>query len=189
MSPENTLKKLVDIQTAIDTANIETLKKEHQLKVSYFNDLKPTLQERDALLAEIDGFWDTVLISSECIDVLAEMENPEPAAVDISWIGGIRVEYREDFKYYIRMDVKENPYFENSVLEKEFSLFEDVPGTSTPIQWKGKKNLENPVMRFFMSTEASDEDLNMSMLQIFSDVYFNAVYYYVRADESEEEEE
>lgn len=56
MSPEDATKKLVDIQTGIDSANIDVLKEEHELKLKHFNRLRSTFSERDALIEAIDGF-------------------------------------------------------------------------------------------------------------------------------------
>ncbi|EHY65504.1 template-activating factor I [Nematocida ausubeli] len=188
MTPEDALKALVNIQSKIDTANAETLKEEHNLKLSYFNSLKETMAERDTLIKEIDGFWEAVLCCSECAELLAEMdyrEGQEETSIDISWIDEIIVEYREDFKYYVGIKAKENAYFKNTLLEKEFSLFEGPECISTQIEWKNKKLIENPLVRFFSSADSSDDDTNMAIFQLLSDIYFNAVYYYVRLPEDE----
>ncbi|KAI5190837.1 template-activating factor I [Nematocida minor] len=191
MNPNDALKELVEIQSKIDLANIEALKQEYLLKLEHFNGLKETLNQRNILAKEIEGFWESVLVYSDFVEILQEFdyrEGQEEASVDISWIESISVEYRPDFKYYIGVKAKENEYFENAVLEKEFSLFESADCINTSIQWKNKKLMENPLLKFFSSSDATDDDSNMSMFQILSDIYFNAVYYYVRLDGEESEE-
>lgn len=186
MSPEGILQQLVRIQSEVDLANVEALKEEHQLKMKHFNSLKTVLEERDALIREIDNFWEIVILSSDLLEIIKECE--ENIKIDISWVKELKVEYKKGNKFYSNIKVKENKYFENSFLEKEFSLFGNEC-TNTEIRWKGqKKYLENPLIKFFIS-EGGEEEGNMSIFQILSDIYLNAVYYYVRLEEGSEEEE
>lgn len=190
MNPNDALKQLVDIQSKIDLENVEVLKEEFILKMNHFNKLKDTLDQRNTIAKEIEGFWETVLIGSDFLEILQETDSSEVNEnniIDISWIESIFVEYRPEYKYYIGIKTKENEYFENSLLEKEFSLFESTDCIHTSIQWKNKKLIENPLLKFFFSSDSTDNDINMSMFQILSDLYFNSVYYYVRLDGEEEE--
>ncbi|EIJ87353.1 template-activating factor I [Nematocida parisii] len=187
MVSEEVFTELVNIQTKVDAANTETLKEEHKLKLAHFNNLKQILSERDKITKDIEGFWETVLVESEFIEVLGEMDYKEDQSelpIDVSWVSEVIVEYREDYKYYVGIKAKENPFFENTFLEKEFSLFENPNCVSTQMQWKNKKLLDNPLIRFFTSTDTTDDDANISIFQLLCDIYFNAVYYYVRLDEN-----
>lgn len=193
MNPNDALKQLVDIQSKIDLENIEILKEEYHLKLKYFEKLKETLEKRNEIAKEIDGFWESVLISSDFLETLygpEPVEIPDASVVDFSWIDSLMIEFRPEYKYYIGIKAKENEYFENAVLEKEFSLFTTSDCIQTTIQWKNKKKLiENPLIKFFLSPDTTDSDSNMSIFHILTDAYFNSVYYYVRLDKEDEDEE
>lgn len=194
MQTEKLYKRLINIQNTIDQLNIEALKREFDAKLRDYEKLKESLEERNSLVEDIDGFWEEVIMNSEMAEDLLEDCSGSPSStpleeVDGSWIGSLRVEYRPNFKYYVSLIPKTNEYFSNEFLEKEFSLFENKDCIYTTITWKEKKTLDNRLINFFSSDDSSDDDYNVNMFQILCDLYVNAVYYYMRCDEEEEMED
>ncbi|XP_078064311.1 protein SET-like [Mustelus asterias] len=97
---------------------------------------RPHLERRNRLIEDIPGFWVTAFLNHPQLSALID-ENDEEA---FNYMMRLEVEEFEDIKsgYRIKFNFSENPYFENSLIIKEFHL-----GTggkpvsqSTPIKWK-----------------------------------------------------
>ena len=189
MNGEETSKKLIEIQEKLDPINEDQIKEEFVLKLRYFDRIRSLLAERDTVALEIDQFWETALLNCEFAEVLFSLtdEKDNSEYLHSAWIKSLFVEYRPDYQCYVRVEAHPNEYFENKVLEKEFSVLDisENKGTKhTDIQWTGKKVLDNQFLRFFSSANSVDDD-SINMFYIFYDVYVNAVYYYLRVDEHE----
>ncbi|OAG29050.1 template-activating factor I [Nematocida displodere] len=187
MNGEAQLKKLIDIQNIIDELNVKALKKDFLGKLEDYKSMEDVLNKRNHTTDEIEGFWEDVILNSEFADVFCDEK--EDATLDMSWVDTLKVEYREDFKFYVGIKTKENEYFDNELLEKEFSLFERQDCLKTAIEWRGKEVTDNPLLRFFSSKDCTDCDDNMNMFHILSDLYVNSVYYYMRCDEEVSDEQ
>jgi hypothetical protein len=183
-------KRLLEIQEKVDLMNEEVAKKDFLLKKEHLEKMKDLLKERDSIVKKVPEFWMKVFGDSESLEILHNdqiVEDEEEAAdaeevfLQCQWIRAIRIEYREGFRHYLRIEINENPFFENSLLEKEFSLFTfDPEFISTEIRWKGKQLLENPLLRFFSTKENDD---NLAIFDILCDIYVNGAYYYAKTDE------
>lgn len=191
MESEVVHKQLIDIQKDIDRKNLEASKKDFLAKLDLYSSMADTLGKRDELAKEIPDFWQCVFVDSEILDVLyndeiiseekeEEIEEAEGMFLGCEWVESISAGYREGFKHYVTLKAKENPFFENAVLEKEFSFFSTEGFKFTEIKWKGKKMLENPLLRFFSTGENDD---NVGIFDMLCDLYVNAVYYYVKNDD------
>ncbi|XP_072102786.1 protein SET-like, partial [Mobula birostris] len=97
---------------------------------------RPHFERRNRLIEDIPGFWVTAFLNHPQLSALID-ENDEEA---FNYMMRLEVEEFEDIKsgYRIKFHFSENPYFENSLIIKEFHL-----GTggkpvsqSTPIKWK-----------------------------------------------------
>ncbi|XP_067832260.1 protein SET-like [Heptranchias perlo] len=97
---------------------------------------RPHFERRNRLIENIPGFWVTAFLNHPQLSALID-ESDEEA---FNYMMRLEVEEFEDIKsgYRIKFNFSENPYFENSLIIKEFHL-----GTggkpvsqSTPIKWK-----------------------------------------------------
>lgn len=194
MEEELVHKKLVNIQREIDRRNVEASKQDFMAKTELYNGMKGMLDERDKMVSELAGFWQTVFVHSEVLDILyndviledsAEQKDKESedeyerTFLECEWIDSVRIEYRDSFKVFVEVRTRDNVFFDNPRLTKEFSYISSESLETTPIEWKGKKMLENPLLRFF----SGDNDNNIPIFDMLCDIYVNAVYYYVKSDE------
>lgn len=191
MNEENRLKQLIDIQNHLDEINIATLKEEFLFRQERFRKMQDILEKRDKYAEELENFWVSVVSNSEYFYIIfgkEEFKEGEDECIPFDWIDFLKVDFLPNFRYRVEINAKENEYFENKKLVKEFSLFEQGDCKWSPIEWKGgKKSLpECPLLRFFSSEDSSDDDDNLNIFQILSDIYINAVYYYMRKEEPEE---
>ncbi|KAI5179806.1 template-activating factor I [Nematocida sp. AWRm80] len=185
MNPKEVLKQQIDYQNSIDKVLLEAVKREFIGQKKDFNALKDIFEKRDKLAREIDSFWVNIIANSDFADELLLLDGPVNYK-DISWIKELKVEYRSNFKYYVSIKAGLNEYFENTLLEKEFSLLEVIDCINTPIKWKGKSFLDMPLLRFFSSEEPTQDDENLGIFYILSDLYFNASYHYMKLYEETE---
>ncbi|XP_067880334.1 protein SET-like [Heterodontus francisci] len=107
-----------------------------QVEKRYSELRRPHFERRNQLIENIPGFWVTAFLNHPQLSALID-ENDEEA---FNYMMRLEVEEFEDIKsgYRIKFSFNENPYFENSLIIKEFHL-----GTggkpvsqSTPIKWK-----------------------------------------------------
>ncbi|XP_060678406.1 protein SET-like [Hemiscyllium ocellatum] len=107
-----------------------------QVERKYGGLRRPHFERRNRLIEDIPGFWVTAFLNHPQLSALID-ENDEEV---FNYMMRLEVEEFEDIKsgYRIKFHFGENPYFENSLIIKEFHL-----GTggkpvsqSTPIKWK-----------------------------------------------------
>jgi len=186
MNRDEYSERLVGIQNTLDTINMEEHKQEFNLKLESYGRIKEILEERNRIAKEIEGFWETVFLNSEFADILlgSAGDREDSGECEAYWIDSLRLEFRPNYKCYVAVVAKENEYFENTLLEKEFSWFEPGECKFTQMVWKGKKVMDNTLIRFFSCEDSSEDDDNMSVFQILYDLYVNAVYYQMRSEET-----
>ncbi|KAI5171187.1 template-activating factor I [Nematocida sp. LUAm3] len=190
MNTEETLKELIELQNGLDDINLEALKKELLIKQKDFENIKEILEKRERYIREIPNFWQTVFSKTEYLYVLLgkeEVKEGEEECIPFEWIKSLKVDYRSGFRYWIEIEVEEgNEHIENRKLTKEFSVFEENNNNSvwTDILWReGRKPLPECALLRFISSEEDDDEDDLNLFQILSDIYVNAIYYYMRTDE------
>lgn len=168
---------LEEIQKELDVKYIEYAKKEFQLKLEHFNHIKPLCEKRDNFLKEHPdlflNFWEQAFQNYDFGQELlpADFENK----YDSKWIKCLKVEYLDNYFCSVKIEVNDNEYVENLVLEKKFSLEnQDVEGTK--VIWKS--NNKCPLISFFETEEEEFE-----VFDYLYELYINAYFYYALQDE------
>ncbi|CAB3992317.1 SET-like [Paramuricea clavata] len=124
------------VQNEIDTLNEKA--SEEILKVEQkFNLLrKPHFERRTDLISKIPHFWVTAFLNHQQISAVLDEEDEEA----LQYLKSVEVEEFEDIKsgYRIKFHFTDNPFFENDLISKEFSLNDsgDQIAKSTTIKWK-----------------------------------------------------
>ena len=102
---------------------------------------RPYYDKRNEIIEKIPKFWLTAFINHPQVSSIIE-EDEEDA---LQYLTKLEVEEYEDIKsgYRIKLFFSANPYFENTVLTKEFQLGStgDPASVSTAIQWKEGQDL------------------------------------------------
>ncbi|XP_052888286.1 protein SET isoform X1 [Anopheles moucheti] len=135
--------ELVDgCQNSIDALNEQA--SEEILKVEQkYNELrKPHYQRRNDYIKRVSNFWIVAIMNHPQISCILEQEEEDC----LQYLEKLEVEEFEDIKsgYRILFHFEENPFFDNTVLTKEFKLGsngESPSSTSTTIKWKPEHDL------------------------------------------------
>jgi len=106
---------------------------------------KPHYQKRNEIIASIPGFWATVFANHPQISSIVTEKDEEA----LSFLTELEVEEFEDIKsgYKVTLRFRENPFFSNDVLVKEFHITDETSESdataskSTEIKWKPGKSL------------------------------------------------
>lgn len=131
-----TLEDIDSCQNEIDALNEQA--SEEILKVEQkFNKLrKPHFDRRNSLIQKIPNFWVCTFINHPQMSARLSEEDEEC----LHYCKRIEVEEFDDIKsgYRIKFVFKENPYFTNTDIYKEFHLSTtgEPASQSTPIKWK-----------------------------------------------------
>jgi len=139
-----TQKALEDIdacQNDIDALNEKASEEILKVEQKYNKLRRPHLEKRGEVISKIPGFWVNVFINHpQLTSVLCEEDED-----CLQYLNKIDVEEYEDIKsgYKIKLHFRENPFFANDELVKEFHLAATGEPTSvvTPIKWKSSQNL------------------------------------------------
>uniref|UniRef100_A0A182P927 Protein SET n=1 Tax=Anopheles epiroticus TaxID=199890 RepID=A0A182P927_9DIPT len=186
-------------QNEIDALNEQA--SEEILKVEQkYNELrKPYYRKRNEFIKRIPSFWMTAIMNHPQISGILEEEEEDC----LQFLEKLEVEEFEDIKsgYRILFHFEENPFFENTVLTKEFKLGsngESPSSTSTPIKWKPdhdltkvlpkkvannrrKRGLENRT--FFDWFTDNNDPINDDIAELIKDdLWPNPLQYYLVPD-------
>jgi len=136
---EETQKALEEIdgcQNEIDAMNEKASEEILKVEQKYNLLRRPFFDKRNDIIKRIPKFWLTAFINHPQISAIIE-EDEEDA---LQFLNKLEVEEFEDIKsgYRIKFYFDTNPYFEDSVLSKEFQLGTtgDPTSNSTEIKWK-----------------------------------------------------
>ncbi|XP_028395026.1 protein SET-like [Dendronephthya gigantea] len=181
------------VQNEIDTLNEKA--SEEILKVEQkFNLLrKPHFERRTDLISKIPHFWVTAFLNHQQISALLDEEDEEA----LQYLKSVEVEEFEDIKsgYRIKFHFTDNPFFENDLISKEFSLNDsgDQVANSTTIKWKegmdltkrfqesaaGSKRAHQEAQSFFSwFTDESDGATDELGEMIKDEIWPNPLQYY-----------
>lgn len=113
----------------------------------FFRLRKPFFEKRSLIIQRVDKFWVTTFINHPRISSILQDQEEEA----LHYMTKLTVEDFDDVKtgYSISFHFKENPYFTNEILTKEFHLAAEnqsttdftQTSTSTTIKWKEGKDL------------------------------------------------
>ncbi|CAG2054435.1 unnamed protein product [Timema podura] len=141
---EATQKALEEIdacQNEIDALNEKASDEILQVEQKYNKQRKPYFEKRNAIIKKIPNFWVTAFVNHPQISMVLEEEEEDC----LHYLTKLEVEEFDDIKsgYRINFHFDKNPYFENSIITKEFHLGTsgDPASQSTPIQWKEGNDL------------------------------------------------
>ncbi|KAI0546349.1 nucleosome assembly protein [Xylaria curta] len=141
-----TYEELADLEREFEDAETEIIRQQYVLT-------KPIYEKREKLVAKIPNFWP--LVVEQAPPDIDQYIQPSDSAVLLSSLDSIAVSHfeienggkGEPRSIAIRMEFKENEYFEDKVLEKKFwyrrSKFGHAGLVSepVPIKWKPGKDL------------------------------------------------
>lgn len=204
-----------DVQNDIDRLNEQASEEILQVEQKYNKLRQPHYRKRSDLTSKIPSFWFSVFLNHPQLSSRLD-QNDENI---LQHLKRIDVEEHEDIKsgYRIKFTFESNPYFENDVIIKEFSITEasETQCKSTPIRWKsGSKNGSSSTtkkndgdnsgsrkrtldqdsgnehgafMTWFMDTSGELGSDEFSEV-IKDDIYINPLQYYLAATTNDDEE-
>jgi template-activating factor I len=130
-----------DVQNDIDRLNEQASEEILQVEQKYNKLRQPNYKKRSDLISKIPSFWISVFLNHPQLSSYLD-QNDENI---LQHLKRVDVEEHEDIKsgYRIKFTFDTNPYFENDLIVKEYSVTEssETQHKSTPIRWKsGAKN-------------------------------------------------
>ncbi|CAK8675068.1 protein SET-like [Clavelina lepadiformis] len=210
---QEAIEKIDEMQNEVDRLNEQASEEILKVEQKYVKLRWPLFQKRSALIEKIPNFWVTTFVNHPQISALLD-EDDEDA---LHYLNKVEVQEFDDIKtgYTINFYFRDNPYFENDLISKEFHLNEtgDPSSTSTPIKWKEGKDLtrretqqnnaknkrkhEEPESFFSWFNDPGDAGADELGEVIKDDIWPNPLQYYLvpegelddEEDEDEEDEE
>lgn len=136
------IEKIDEIQNNLDSLTEKASAEILQVEQKYNKLRQPYYAKRGEMIKSIPNFWATVFINHPQVSAILGEEDEDA----LQYLTSISVEEFEDIKsgYKIKFQFKQNPYFSNDEIEKEFHLHDDeIPAgpTSTAIKWLPGKSL------------------------------------------------
>ncbi|KAK6995190.1 protein SET [Biomphalaria glabrata] len=199
-------------QTDIDTLNEKASEEILSVEQKYNKLRRPHYSKRNEMIQKIPNFWWTAFTNHPQISAILTNEEVDC----IQSLTNVDVEEFEDIKsgYKVTFTFKQNPYFTNEKLVKEFHLASsgEPQSKSTEIQWKegkdltkgsasetnGRKRKIEPALSFFTwFTNNTDPNADEIAEVIKDDMWPNPLQYYLASEggassdhgESDEEDE
>jgi len=146
-----------------------------KLKLRYHKNVADVLEARDKYLREklskedLEAFYKGVLMNFDPLIELLPLKDGD--TYDFSFVKLLKAEYLDGFKLKVTLELNENSYVENKVLQKTFYLEDTMPET-TKITWKDEKG-KCPLLDFF-----ENEEDDFELFDIFYEFYMNMVLLY-----------
>lgn len=138
---QEAIEQIDEVQNEIDRLNEQASEEILKVEQKYNKLRQPYFQKRSDLIAKIPNFWVTAFINHPQVSALLNEEDEEA----LQYLSKVEVQEFEDIKsgYNIKFHFEANPYFENSVISKEFHLNDtgEPSSKATPIKWKKDKDL------------------------------------------------
>jgi len=160
-------KKLEDIQEELDKLEQEAAEEIIAIQKKYNQKKKPVYEKRSKVIATIPKFWAKAIANH---GLLSAVLIPEDSKVfehlenlDVADFEDVKLGFRIEFRF------KENPYFQNQVLFKEFKYsdegeFDSV--TPSKIDWK-------PLGQEKLATQSLDENDDEQTPESFFSFWFD----------------
>lgn len=141
LETQKALEEIDSCQNKIDFLNEKASEEILKVEQKYNKLRKPHLDKRSEFINRIPNFWITTFINHPQISGILEEDEEEC----LHALYKLEVEEFDDIKsgYKINFHFKQNDFFENDLLTKEFHLGTsgDPTSKSTPIRWKEGKEL------------------------------------------------
>lgn len=174
-------KNLSKVQSEIDVLTEKYIEDDFNLKLEFHKKLTPILAERDSMLRnltkeEYHAFLENAVQSFPAFLEFLPVKHDN--TVDVSFIKFFKAEYLEEFKMKITLELYENDYIENEVLEKTLFVTDENPVLAKVI-WKNEKG-NCPLFDFF----ESDED-DFEAFDILYELYVDQVFFSTLAEEEQ----
>jgi template-activating factor I len=197
------------LQNEIDSLNEKASEEILKVEQKYNKLRKPYFEKRNEIIKKIPNFWVTSFINHPKISSILEEEEEEC----LHYLIKLECEEHEDIKsgYKIVFHFKENPFFENTTLSKEFNLgsFKNSSGSptsvSTQIKWKeghdllkqlqfkplsNRRKRSSEYKTFFDWFTDNSDPINDEVAELIKDdLYPNPLQYYLVPDIEVEPEE
>lgn len=167
--------QLIECQDKINQNTSDYVLEDFKLKLKYHKSVVQTLEERDNYLnekisrEELEKFYSGVMANFEPLQELLPVK--EDGSYDLSFLKILKAEYLDDFKMKVTLELYENSYIENKILEKTMYL-DEIPPETTKIIWKDEKG--KCLLFDFFENEEDDFEL----FDIFYEFYMNNIILY-----------
>jgi template-activating factor I len=205
---QEAIEKIDEVQNEIDRLNEQASEEILKVEQKYNKLRQPFFQKRSDLIDKIPNFWVTAFVNHPQVSALLSDEDEEV----FQHLSKVEVQEFEDIKsgYKITFHFKENDYFKNTVISKEFHLNEtgEPSSKSTAINWKPgkdltkkagaakaagdrKRNHEDQQQESFFSWFNDHNDAGADELGevIKDDIWPNPLQYYLASEMDEEHSE
>ncbi|XP_070500148.1 protein SET [Chironomus tepperi] len=172
---ETLLEEIDTCQNEIDALNEQASEEILKIEQKYNKLRKPFYEKRALIIEKVDKFWLTTFINHPRISSILQDQEEDC----LHYMTKLHVEDFDDVKtgYRISFHFKENPYFENDVLTKEFHLAAEnqsdnfsQTSTATQIKWKEGKDLLKELQSKPQSNKKRDVD-HKSFFEWFLDTH------------------
>ncbi|GAU51785.1 hypothetical protein TSUD_415710 [Trifolium subterraneum] len=198
------IEKLQEIQDELEKINEEASDKALEIEQKYNEIRKPVYDKRNNIIKSISNLWSTAFLIHPA---LGDLLNEEDQKI-FKHLSSLEVE-DQDVKsgFSIAFNFNPNPYFENTKIVKTFTFPEEgtTKVVSTPIKWKGGKEISNGVSQekkgkkrppsdisffsWFSDIELKD-DIHDEIAQIIKDdLWPNPLNYFYNEDPNEADED
>jgi len=139
---QKTLEEIDKCQNEIDALNEKASEEILGIERNYNRLKKPHFEKRNDIIKKIPNFWVTTFVNHPQLSPLIDDEEVDC----LQYVTKIEVEDFEHIKFGFKINFyfeEGNPYIENEVLTKEFSMGTngEHKSTSTQIRWKKDQNL------------------------------------------------
>ncbi|ORD94822.1 Y121 [Enterospora canceri] len=176
MADAETKRKIQQIQKEVEGNFNEYLKREYALKMEFQKQNEGILAERDSLFQKMEEDEMREMMTA-ALDNFPEIHSKLPVVVvgedecyDCEFIKFIKAEYLENYRIKVTVDLFENPYVEQTRLERTFGFMAREEGA---MQLTYKDGVEScPLFAYF---ESDDETLEM--FDLFYEFYANLPFY------------
>ncbi|XP_057661650.1 protein SET [Diorhabda carinulata] len=193
---QKALEEIDVCQNEIDSINEKSSEEILKIEQKYNRLRKPFYEKRNNLISNIPNFWITAIMNHPDLSALLD-ETEEDC---LHHLTKLEVDEFDDIKsgYWIKFYFEENPYFENSVITKEYHLDSATPTSeSTQIIWKegcslaqnveankpGKKRRHEPAKTFFSWFNDNVDPYTDDIAEIIKDdLWLNPLQYYLVPD-------
>ena len=179
---------LLDVQERIDEKFDDYLKEQFLLKKGFASKNKDLFDERDRLLKSLDEEeYKLLFVAALCnftefhsVLPIKETEKGE-SCYDVEFIKSIKTEFMDGYKMKATIELYENPYVEDKVLERTFNL-ETGEDSCMSIKYK-QKDSNWPIFLFF-----EDDNEFLEIYDLLNEFYMNIVFYATMSAGEEQEE-
>ncbi|KAH9512936.1 hypothetical protein Btru_037106 [Bulinus truncatus] len=194
---QSALEDIDACQTEIDTLNEKASEEILSVEQKYNKLRRPHYNKRNEMIQKIPNFWWTAFTNHPQISAILTNEEVDC----MQSLTSVDVEEFEDIKsgYKVTFTFRENPYFTNDKLVKEFHLASsgEPQSKSTEINWKegkdltkqntsesnGRKRKMEPILSFFTwFTNNSDPNADEIAEVIKDDMWPNPLQYYLASE-------